>query len=492
MKKSSSVKKGDENDHENIKVIKSIEEKVINNNKKKELYFSSLALSKHKKYKLNDTKNNNTDKKINLTTTSPNKILNIDTIEREKIDEENILSKINIYNSKANLNEMKKIHSQKNLFKSKLPSEEIFIRQKEQIKLMKEKNDKIKNNSFSPNINFIKKKNHKRNYTIPNLGNIIEELNSLNNNDNDNDVDNKILRSQKYSSLNKIKRKRSFRELNLFLTIDNPQLFEISDFQNELNADINEVENEEENDIEKIPAINNSWKIAKKFKKVNNCIEFSNIALRTLNEVNYNTDGVEINVDFSLVGNAEFWIFSRCFINKDFNESEIFDTFSINNESNVIFNKYTSLIKINKEKNTSKCFVSFGTFYEDETDKNKIKYETFLKRQLIDYSEIENSNSDTSNSMYYYLENDLMDIRIIIIDLGNEVIDAKIFINNNNKFNHIEGKFYLPTIKRSKLLFCGIGQSVLVRKLRINSIDKSEDLESDVLNKKSCTCCNIY
>ena len=211
-----------------------------------------------------------------------------------------------------------------------------------------------------------------------------------------------------------------------------------------------------------------------------------------MNEVNYNTNGVEINVDFSLVGDAEFWIFSRCFINKDFNESEIFDTFSINNESNVIFNKYTSLIKINKEKNTSKCFISFGTFYEDETDKNKIKYETFLKRQLIDYSEIENKNLDTSNSIYYYLENDLMDIRIIIIDLGNEVIDAKIFINNNNEFNHIEGKFYLPTIKRSKLLFCGIGQSVLVRKLRISSIDKSEDFESDTLNKKSCTCCNIF
>ena len=50
----------------------------------------------------------------------------------------------------------------------------------------------------------------------------------------------------------------------------------------------------------------------------------------------------------------------------------------------------------------------------------------------------------SSNSIYYYLENDLIDIKIIIIDLGNEKIDAKIFINNNKKFNHIEGKFYLP------------------------------------------------
>ena len=44
-----------------------------------------------------------------------------------------------------------------------------------------------------------------------------------------------------------------------------------------------------------------------------------------------------------------------------------------------MFNKYTSLIKISKEKNSNKCFLYLGTFYEDETDENKIKYETFLK-----------------------------------------------------------------------------------------------------------------
>ena len=492
MKKSSSEKNDDDNGNENIEVINSTEDNVLNNNKKNQFYFSSITLSKYKQYTLNNNKNV-LDKKVNKTSMSPNKILIIDSTESEKIDEENIFSKISIYNNNKNNLNYEKVHSHKNLFQSHLSSEEVFIRQKEQIKLMKEKNIRYKNNSLSnlnTNINYIKKKNHKRNYNNQNLGNIIEEINSLNNKDNDDD---KILKSQKFHSVNNmLKRKRSFREINFFLTLDNPQLFEISDIQNEINNDANEEENEDENDIEKIPSINNSWKIAQQFKKVNNCVEFSNIALRTLNEVNYNSNGVEINVDFSLVGDSEFWIFSRCFINKDFNESEIFDTFSINNESNVIFNKYTSLIKINKEKNSSKCFISFGTFFEDETDKNKIKYDTFLKRQLIDYSEIENINVDTSNSIYYYLENDLMDIRIIIIDLGNEVIDAKIFINNNKKFNHIEGKFYLPTIKRSKILFFGIGQSVLVRKLRISIIEKNEDLENNDLAKKSCTCCNIF
>ena len=211
MKKSSSKKKGDENGDENIKVINGSEENVINSNKNKALYFSSIVFSKYKKY-MDNNPQNQSEKKINKTTTSPNKILIIDSIESEKIDEEGILSKINIYNSKANLNEVKKVHSQKYLFKSEIPSEEIFIRQKEQIKLMKEKNDKIKNNSLRTNTNIIKNNNHKRNYTIQNLGNLIEEFNSLNNNDNDNG-NNKILRSQKFSTLNNnIKRKRSFRE----------------------------------------------------------------------------------------------------------------------------------------------------------------------------------------------------------------------------------------------------------------------------------------
>ena len=169
--------------------------------------------------------------------------------------------------------------------------------------------------------------------------------------------------------------------------------------------------------------------------------------------MNYITNGVEIYIDLSLIGNSEFWIFTRCFVNKDFNESELFDTFSVNNESYVIFNKYTSLIKIIKEKNSSKCFVTFGTFYEDENDGNKIKYETFLKRQLVDFLQLDNINTNNSNSIYYYLENDLLDIRVIIVDLGNEIIDAKILINNNQKYNHIEGKFYLPTIKRLNYFF---------------------------------------
>jgi hypothetical protein len=251
-------------------------------------------------------------------------------------------------------------------------------------------------------------------------------------------------------------------------------------------------ENEEDyKNSEIIPIISNNWKKIKKFKKTKNAIEFKDMAIRTINEVNYNTSGIEINLELSLVGGSEFWIFTRCFVNKDINDSEVFDTYSINNEPDIIFNKYTSLIKIIKEKNSSKCFITFGTFYEDEKDGNKIKYETFLKRQLVDFLQLD-SLSVNSNTVYYYLENDLLDIKAIIMDLGNEIIDAKVYINENKKFNHIEAKFYLPMIKRSKLLFCGKGQSAQVKKLRINNIEKFGEYENDEYQKKSCTCCSIF
>ena len=108
--------------------------------------FSSFTISKYKKYTLNDITNKiilrNRDKKNSIkikpkTKSCGNKILIIDSIESENIAQENILSKVNIYNNNNNinnniyLNEEKKILSHKNFFESQLPSEEIFIRQKQ-------------------------------------------------------------------------------------------------------------------------------------------------------------------------------------------------------------------------------------------------------------------------------------------------------------------------------------------------------------------------
>ena len=464
MSQSSSEIKEEEKEEENVDIIDNTEEDVINN--KNRIFYFSLSLSKYKNYTLNN-------KIITKSKTNISRMLNRESIDNEKVNEEKINEKVgnyNNYNYKKGLTE-DYIHFDKKSNGSQISSEQIFMRQKERIKLMKEKT--LHYNNSLINNQSVKKEtmNNSKNQEFENIENFLGEI------------------SHKYSTT--IKHRISFKETCLFLSLDKPQYFEVSHLTKHNNININEDEIDEESDFEIIPMINNKWIKVKEFQKIDGCVEFSNMALRTLHEVNYNTNGVEINVELSLLGDGEFWIFSRCFVNKDFNDSKIFDTCSLNNESDVIFNKYTSLIKLIKEKNSNKCFVTFGTFYEDETDENRIKYETFLKRQLVDYSHSNNININASNIVYYYLENDLIDINIIMTDLGNEEIDTKIFVNKSQKFNHIEGKFYLPTNKRSKILFCGFGTSVPVKKLRINNIDKLDD-ENNELTKKSCTCCNIY
>ena len=516
MSKSSSEINDEQNEEDNLENIDNTEEDVINN-KNKTYYFSLMNISKYKKYTLSENNIHNcirdkiiekkNENKINKKSYSfrksrsiNDKIINIESIDDENINKEIIIEKIN-ENKNDNDNINSDINNEnenyeynlefdKNIYESQIPSEQIFLRQKKQIEIMKEKNNQYKfNNSLlnlnKSNTNCKENENKLQKRHKKNSSNILDEINSTL-------IEN--ISNQKLQSI--IKQRKSFKETCLYLSIDSPEFFEISylpkNLKNKKSDEYVEEFLEEEDDTEIIPLINNNWETIKYFKRVNNNIEFSNIAIRTINEVNYSTNGVEINIELSLVANSEIWIFSRCFVNKDINDSGIFDTTSINNDSDVIFNKYTSLIKIIKEKNSSKCFITLGIFYEDESDGNKIKYETFLKRQLVDYSQFDSLSVNNSNSIYYYLENDLLDIKAIIMDLGNEVIDAKVFVNKNQRFNHIEGKFFLPTNKRSKLLFCGIGPSVQVKKLRINNIEKYDENENNEFNKKSCTCCNIY
>ena len=83
-----------------------------------------------------------------------------------------------------------------------------------------------------------------------------------------------------------------------------------------------------------------------------------------------------------------------------------------------------------------------------------------------------------------------------IIDKGGDSIDVKISINSDNKYNQIIAQFYLPINKKSKLLFCGKGDSVVIKDLKINNINKNEEQKDEfetlfTLEQKSCNCCSI-
>ena len=349
----------------------------------------------------------------------------------------------NNMNINQNLNDENKSHQ----ITENVPLEELFLKQKEKIQLYKEKN-KNKNNTH-------KSSEQKKNARLNNVNNI----------------NNLSINGKQYKHQRKI-----FNGTFKNITLDNYQFLEKSSFK------IAKSSNSDDN----IPKLKNvDWKSLN--KSIAN-FELSGMALRTINEINYDTNMVEIKVKFTLESNSEFWIFTRSYINKDFNESFNFDISSVNNEPDIVFNKYSSLIKIINEKRCSnKCYISFGAFCESSKDPKLIYYKTFLKRQLINFSD--NNNSD-------YNDKDYCDFYVEITDTGSEIIDSKIYYNSGNKFNHVMGNFYLPINKRSKIIICGEGKSVIVRSLEIKNEEKTDELMQIYdtrfsLEQKSCSCCNI-
>ena len=267
------------------------------------------------------------------------------------------------------------------------------------------------------------------------------------------------------------------------------------------------------NDLDEIPKITEKWRNFNKINKndlsssvnvtipkILNNFDFSKKAILTKNIIDYNTKGVKINIHLKLYEKSTFWIFTRCYVGDYFDNIKRHKTITASshklnleninekeNNNKKIFNKYSTVIKIFKNKNSNKSFVSFGTFYKNKKSGN-LHYKTFLQRQLVDYVHEDNN--------YYYLENDLCEFDIIIIDLGNEFLQAKISLNNKEKFNNIKCNFYLPTNKKAKLMFCGEGNNIIVTELEIKSFLKyDEDIDKFGLiisnDSKACDCCSI-
>ena len=370
--------------------------------------------------------------------------------------QENSKIKLDDINNKNEKNiEYIKDLSNNSLFKSNnyknnlLQSEEIFINQKKEILKAKEKK-----------LTFLKNKNNKNNNL--NLSKNIE------NNDINDDIKTFSLNDNKY--------------------------FEVSIFN------YNEIDEEKP----QIPEFNEPWKPSNLFfsyfsekeksEKTENYLEFSRIALRSNKEIDYSKNGLELDIKFNLFGDSELWIFSRCSVNKSINESYYFDEKSENIEDNDYFNKYSSVIKIKKVRNSNKCFVIFGTFYQEINDNNNLYYKSFLKRQLID-----NSGIEKSYDYYYYNKNDKCEFELILTDYGDELINTKIYLNNKNIFNDINARFFLPINKKAKFIISGSGQSVQIKDLVVKILEKEKNnfksviqFESENDTPKNCECCSIF
>ena len=381
----------------------------------------------------------------------------------------------------SNINES--YQNQKN--NALLESEEIFINQKKEIEKMKQRNLQFslkkqsytEQNKMSTNI-----KNCQVNEGIENISeiNVVSKDRIFNNNKNEEGDE----------------EEDDFDEGVITFALKDNKYFEVSLF------DFNESEEERP----QIPEIKESWKplsllyqlYSEREKHKNsysnnndenyNYIEFNRIALRIIQEIDFSLRGIKLKISINLFGESELWIFTRSSVNKGINESYYFDEKSENIEENDNFNKYSSVIKIMKNKNSNKCFVSFGTFYQ-EKDNHNLYYKSFLKRQLIDYS---------YDSKIYNFQIDKCELDIFVTDFGEEIINAQIFLNNDKRFDDINAKFFLPINKKAKLLICGKGESLKLKDLEVKIYDKEKanmnsiiQFESENETPKSCECCSI-
>jgi hypothetical protein len=217
-------------------------------------------------------------------------------------------------------------------------------------------------------------------------------------------------------------------------------------------------------------------------------VELNQMALRLIDDIDYDEYGLELKLNVNLIGESQLLIFTRCFVNKGINDSAIFDDSSRNIDMKDIFNKYTSLIKIMKEVKSNRCHITFGTYYNDALQNNKLCHKFFLKRQLIDYSE----NNDYNN------KEKKAEFNMFINDLGEELITVQIFLNDNKKVNSINGNFFLPIDKKAKILMCGRGESVQLKEFEAKIFDKRRSdlkmtikFESENETPKNCECCII-
>lgn len=415
---------------------------------------------------------------------------NNDNNDEQKNEKEKIFEKdANYYIDGSNLFDSIKLYENKKENKP-LGSEEVFINIKNDIEKIKKRNKVLSLKKQSNSINYIDVKNSYNN-------SFLNKSSDFNNNFNIDNIINKINpeidKNEKLNEKNYL-RYSANRDNNTNTIIEDLQIFSLNDYNLfEYTKMSFNLYNEEKSPF---LDIDNEWHPLKKRNKLffsnedpntgisYNYMKINKYALKFVKEIDYNEKGIELNINFNLIDQSEFWIFTRSFVNKSINENFYFDEESQNIDENDKFNKYSSLIRIIKDNNMNRCYISFGTFYNEANDNNKLYYKSFLKRQLIDYSF---NNNDYNKSEF----------NITINDLGEETIKAKIFFNNRIKSNDINGNFFLPLNKRAKILFCGIGKSVELNDLKIKIFDKEKygktlikfESENDV--PKSCECCTI-
>ena len=396
-------------------------------------------------------------------------------LERQELSEENeesLNNKLDDNNYKISNSISKRlskaINSETNKSEDLLGSEEIFINLKKEIETVKKRNEAF----------------HLKKESTQSMNNNIHTNNDTNINNNKFKLLTKSKDDKDKANTNE---DQSINDMKEFKLNDDDINFEYSNFNPRKKGEsfnLNKIWKNMDKNFPKLSEVNN-------VQKGYEYIELNQMAIRVIKEIDFDEMGIELNLNFNLIGTSQIFIFTRSFVNKDINESEIFEDDIYNIDKNDMFNKYTSLIKISKDMKNKTCFIKFGTYYNDKSKNNKLCHKFFLQRQLIDYTEEKDYLEE--NNKHYQTE-----FNLILNDLGDETINTRIYLNKNKKPNDVSGNFFLPINKKAKIMIFGMGTSVRLRDIgckifnkRNESIKNLIKFESENSTPKNCQCCNI-
>ena len=101
------------------------------------------------------------------------------------------------------------------------------------------------------------------------------------------------------------------------------------------------------------------------------------------------------------------------------------------------------------------------------------------------------------------IENDICDLKLLLIDAGDNVINASIKVNENTYENCVKSMIFLPAMKKKRIMVAGSGQQIniktFVSKISLKENNENTENKNVLMNssvftneKRNCDCCLIY
>ena len=198
------------------------------------------------------------------------------------------------------------------------------------------------------NFNNLDTNNFKPNDNLLNDNNVIKSSSSIKSGDIIGTEEMFINKSENKGEINSLKQQNN----NLIneeenVNINYLQEFDIKDDNGffEYNS-LNLVENKIQDKQQPHLKLNRDWKIFNKNfplsyevsdkHKGYEYMELNHMAIRLIKEIDYDELGLELKLNFSLIGNSQILIFTRSFVNKEINDSDLFDNRRNNDCKNCI------------------------------------------------------------------------------------------------------------------------------------------------------------